>query len=185
MNGVHMAAKGRLVFELGQALLALIRKILCMNPDVLRPLGLLEKALGAHSAPVLGKGKAGPIADVSRQRGCVLKLFQTVWTLVGSIVDASMLRQTGASFKRFWTVAAPVGTTRVQGGNHGTRQLSSGSFGSKWYRSAATHGRLLQWPFAGCVRGRDLIVIIYTAITRVGPRKLFSLISITVAFVRF
>lgn len=92
MNGVHVAAERRLVLELRQTLLALVGEIVRMDLDVLRPVALFQETLGTNPAPVLGEGKAGPIADVPSQGRCMLKLFHTVRALMGPVVIARVLR---------------------------------------------------------------------------------------------
>lgn len=146
-----MAAQRCLVFELRQALLALVGKIVRMDPDVLHPVGLLRETLRTNPAPILGEGKAGPVADVPGQGRCVLELFQTVRALVRPVVIARVLRQGQGRFERLWTV--PAAMFSASGGyadrsddNRGG-QLRSGSFDADCQENSG-------WslPVVGCWR---------------------------------
>ena len=117
MHRIDVTAQRSLVLELRQTLLALVREVAGVDLDVLGPVGLLQKALGAHAASILGKGEAGSVVHVSGQRRRMLELFQTVRTLVRAVVVARVLRQAGGRFERLRTVPAAVLSDAASRGN--------------------------------------------------------------------
>lgn len=129
-----MAAQSRLVLELRQTLLALVREVAGVDLDVLGPVGLLQEALGAHAAPILGEGEAGSVAHVSGQRRRMLELFQTVRALMRAVVVARVLRQSGGRFERLRAVPAAVLSDAASRGNDHRRGDQLGA------RSLHPHG---------------------------------------------
>lgn len=136
VDRVDVAPQSGLVLKLRQTFRALIRKVVGVDLDVLRPVGLLKEALGAHPAAILCERVAGPIANVTRKGRSMVKLCQTVRALMlPVVVGPGMFRQAFRRFERFRTVATLV-LSAVAGGDQDGRRNQPRSFGEEFSRSS-------------------------------------------------